>query len=121
MTTPTDTTADTTANQDGSVRTRKGLPRYNRPRLGELVTLREEVDMEAYRIAEALAAWVGDIDVERHLQVENVPNWYNRTWFAGIKVNGHTVTRGSIAPTKRVFYVLVDEAWVELTDPSQIL
>jgi len=114
-------TVTNTTTTETQITPARGLARYNRPRLGELVTLNRDVDLEAFRIADALAAWVGDIYVERHLQVDNVPNWYHRSWFSGILVNGHIVTRGSTSPVKRTFYVEVDGEWVELTDPSQIL
>ncbi len=97
-----------------------GTARHNRPRLGEIATLRADVDAEAFRIADAFAALFGDVEIEGHVEVTGVPNWYHVSHRAGIKVQGHIVSRGSKSPTVRQFYFLVDDEWVELTDRAQL-
>jgi hypothetical protein len=87
-----------------------------------VLSLPEEIDKAALKVEAALQARVPGIEIQRELEVHNVPWWggtLRRT--GGVLVNGHTVTTSYAQLHHLVFWRLDGSAWVQVDDLTTLL
>jgi hypothetical protein len=93
-----------------------------RNRLGTVLTLPEDIDKAALRVEAALLARVPGIEIQRELEVHDVPWWggtIRRT--GGVSVNGHVVTTSYAKLHHLVFWRLDGSEWVQVDDLTTLL